>query len=230
MATGDDMRLDPRVQAVRRFNRFYTQKIGVLHAGLLQSPFSLTEARVLYEIAHREKPTASEIARELGLDAGYLSRILRGFDRRGLVDRKPSQEDGRQYLLSLTEQGRAGFVLLDARSDDEVRALLSRLSGVEQDRLIEAMGTIEQLLGALPERKVPYLLRTHQPGDMDWVVHRHGVLYTQEYGFDERFEALIAEIVAKFLLEFDRRRERCWIVEKDGEIVGSVFLVKESLE
>ena len=220
--------IDERVDTVRRFNRFYTKQIGVLHEGLLRSPFSLTEVRVLYELAHREKPTAAELGKELGLDPGYLSRILRGFEKRGLVGKVPSKADGRQSHLTLTARGREVFAPLNARSHDEVSAMLSKLSAVEQHRLIEAMRTIEKLLGARPEPKVPYLLRPPQPGDMGWIIHRHGVLYAQEYGWDETFEALVAKIAAKFVQKLDPKRERCWIAERDGEIVGSVFLVKKS--
>jgi len=223
-----DIALEQRVAAVRGFNRFYTRQIGVLHEGLLRSPFSLTELRVLYELAHRAKPTATELARELGLDAGYLSRILRGFKKRGLINRKPSPADGRQSLLRLTDRGQDAFATLDARARDEIRVLLRDLPPGEQSRLVEAMHTIEALLGAGPETKAPYLLRPHQPGDMGWVVHRHGVLYAQEYGWDEQFEALVAAIVAKFIRRYDPKRERCWMAEKEGEIVGSVFLVKKS--
>jgi DNA-binding MarR family transcriptional regulator len=219
---------DQRVAAVRRFNRFYTKQIGVLHEGLLRSPFSLTEARVLFELAHREKPTATELSKELGLDAGYLSRILRGFGKRGLVSRKSSATDGRQSLLWLSRKGRDAFATLDARSRDEIGGMLSALPTPDQVRLIEAMHAVEELLGAQPERSAPYLLRPHQPGDMGWVVHRHGALYAQEYGWDEQFEALVAAIVAKFIQRYDPKRERCWMAEKDGEIVGSVFLVKQS--
>ncbi len=221
---------DQCVQAVRRFNRFYTKQIGVLHEGLLGSPFSLTEVRVLYELAHREKPTATVLGKELGLDPGYLSRILRGFEESGIIEKRPSETDGRQSLLSLTAKGRETFAPLNARSHDEVAAMLSKLSATDQSRLIEAMRTIETLLGVQPEPRTPYLLRPHQPGDMGWVVHRHGVLYSQEYGWDETFEALVAEIVAKFIKGFDPKREHCWIAERDGEIVGSVFLVKQSKE
>ncbi len=220
--------LHQRVEAVRRFNRFYTQKIGVLHDGLLRSSFSLAEARVLYELAHRQNPTASELARELGLDAGYLSRILFGFQKRGLMDRKPSESDGRQSLLRLTKKGKEAFAPLNARSKDEIGAMLGHFSSVNQNRLIEAMHTIERLLGAQPETKAPYLLRSHQPGDMGWVVHRHGMLYSQEYAWDEQFEALVASIVVKFIQHHDPKKERCWIAEQDGEIVGSVFVVKKS--
>lgn len=220
--------LGARIEAVRRFNRFYTPKIGLLQEGYLDSPFSLTQVRVLYELAHREQTTASDLARELGLDPGYMSRLLRAFGKQGLIDRKPSHLDGRQYLLSLTELGREVFAPLHRRSHDEIGAMLNRLSPAEQERLVGAMRSIEALLGARPEAKVPYLLRSHRPGDMGWVVHRHGALYAQEYGWDEQFEALVASIVAEFIQKFEPRRERCWIAEREGEIVGSVFLVKKS--
>jgi len=219
-----------RAEAMRRFNRFYTKQIGVLHEGLVQSPFSLTEVRVLYELAHRDKVTASELATDLGLDAGYLSRMLRRFDYCGFLDKSPSPTDGRRTHLRLTPQGRDAFAPLDQRSHDEAAAMLGRFSAAEQNRLLEAMRTIEELLGPPAAAREPYLLRPHQPGDMGWIIHSHGVLYAQEYGWDEQFEALVAEIAAKFIQHFDPKRERCWIAEKDGEIVGSVFLVKQSDE
>jgi DNA-binding MarR family transcriptional regulator/GNAT superfamily N-acetyltransferase len=219
---------DRCVGAVRRFNRFWTRRIGVLREGYLESPFSLTEVRVLYELAHREETTASELGNELGLDAGYLSRILRGFEERGLIAKKLSETDGRRSLLRLTERGREAFVPLDARAREDVGEMLDDLTVAEQDRLVGAMRTIERLLGARPEPKVPYLLRQHEPGDMGWVVHRHGVLYAREYGWDERFEALVARIVADFVDYYDPAKERCWIAEMDGEIVGCVFVVKAS--
>ena len=219
---------DQRIAAVRRFNRFYTRQIGVLREKPYQSPVSLTEIRVLYELAHRAKPTASELSNDLGLDAGYLSRILTGFDKRGWLDRKPSAADGRQSLLSLTAQGKKFLAPLDARSREEVGQMLGGLSAAAQNRLVDAMHAIENLLGVQPAQKPAYILRPHRPGDMGWVVYRHGVLYAQEYRYDERFEALVAEIVAKFIQNFDSKRERCWIAEKDGEIIGSVFLVKHS--
>lgn len=227
MTTSD---IAQRAEAMRRFNRFYTKQIGVLHEGLLQSPFSLTEVRVLYELAHRENVTASELATDLGLDAGYLSRMLRRFDYCGFLDKSPSPTDGRRTHLRLTPQGRDAFAPLDQRSHDEAAAMLGRFSAAEQNRLLEAMRTIEELLGPPVAGREPYLLRSHQPGDMGWIIHRHGVLYAQEYGWDEQFEALVAEIAAKFIQHFDPKRERCWIAEKDGEIVGSVFLVKQSDE
>ena len=220
--------IDRRVEAIRRFNRFYTQRIGVLREGLLQTPFSLTEVRVMYELAHREEPTATELSKELGLDAGYLSRILRDLSKRELIKKRPSKSDGRQTHLHLTRKGEKEFAALNARSNDEVAAMLSKLPASEQQRVVAAIHVIEGVLGAKPEHKASYLLRPHQPGDMGWIVHRHGVLYAQEYGWDEQFEALVARIVAEFIQNFDSRRERCWIAEKDAEIVGSVFLVKES--
>lgn len=219
-----------RVGDVRHFNRFWTRQIGVLREEYLESPFSLTEVRVLYELAHGEETTASELGEELGLDAGYLSRILRGFEKHGLIHKRPSEADGRRRLLRLTDRGREAFAPLDARSRSEIGAMLGGISITGQERLVGAMRTIERLLSARPEPVVPYLLRPHQPGDMGWVVHRHGVLYAREYGWDERFEALVAEIVAKFIQQYDPRLERCWIAERDGEIVGCVFLVGESEE
>jgi DNA-binding MarR family transcriptional regulator/N-acetylglutamate synthase-like GNAT family acetyltransferase len=224
--------LSPRIDAVRRFNRFYTRAIGVLQEGWLRSSFSLTEARVLYELAHREKPTATVLCDSLKLDAGYLSRILSTFEKRGLVERTPSQDDGRQSLLALTAEGRQQFAPLEARTIQQVGGMLKKLSENAQRQLIGAMQTIEKLL-APGERsesaaKAAYLLRPHQSGDMGWVVHRQGVLYAQEYGYDEQFEALVAEIVAKFIQHYDPKRERCWIAEKDGEVVGSVFLTAKS--
>jgi len=218
-------RLARRVEAVRRFNRFYTRKIGVLEEGLLSSPFPLTEARVIWELAQRERATATEVGGDLGLDAGYMSRIVRRLSARGIVSRVRSEADGRRQELSLTEAGRAAFARLNAASRTEIEALLGGLAEEDQDRLLGAMATIEGLLEAGPERRVPYILRAHGPGDIGWVIHRHGVLYSREYGWDERFEALVAEVAARFVRNFDAKRERCWIAERDGENVGSVFLV-----
>jgi DNA-binding MarR family transcriptional regulator/N-acetylglutamate synthase-like GNAT family acetyltransferase len=219
-----------RIEAVRRFSRFYTRKIGVLQEGLLDSAFSLAEARVIYELAHHETATATELARELGLDGGYLSRMLKSLEHRGHVERRPAENDARQVLLSLTEQGQAAFAELNGRSRTQVGALLDRLGQVDQTCLVEAMATVERLLGEEPLRRAPYILRPHQPGDIGWVVARHGALYAREYGWDETFEALAAEIGARFIRNFDPKRERCWIAEKDGENVGSVFLVRQSDE
>lgn len=230
MADREEERSDVerRIATVRSFNRFYTPRIGLLGGGYLDSSFSLTEVRVLYELAHGNGPTAAELSRDLGVDAGYLSRLLRGFSKRGLVERRPSTTDGRRSHLWLTELGREAFAPLDQRSHDDIGAMLSVLPGPDQDRVVEAMRTIQRVLSDDAEQALPYMLRTHQPGDMGWVVHRHGVLYANEYGWDERFEALVAGIVARFVERFEPRRERCWIAEREGEIVGSVFLVTRS--
>ena len=219
------VQLARRVERVRRFNRFYTRKIGVLEEGLLSSPFPLTEARVIWELAQRERVTATEVGGDLGLDAGYMSRIVRRLTARGIVSRVRSETDGRRQDLSLTDAGRTAFARLNAASRSEIEALLGGIAEEDQERLLGAMATIEGLLEAGPERRVPYILRPHGPGDIGWVIHRHGVLYHREYGWDERFEALVAEVAARFVKNFDARRERCWIAERDGENVGSVFLV-----
>jgi DNA-binding MarR family transcriptional regulator/N-acetylglutamate synthase-like GNAT family acetyltransferase len=220
--------IDERAAAVRRFNRFYTRQIGVLQEGLLGSPFSLTQVRVLYELAHRDRPTAAEVGAALGLDRGYLSRTLRGFGAEGLVASKRSRDDGRERELSLTAKGRRVFGRLDARATGEIRALLNGLPAADQDRLVGAMRTIERLLGAPRAEAEPFRLRPPRIGDFGWVVHRHGVVYGQEYGWDERFEALVAGVVRDFVEHFDPARERGWIAERDGDPVGSVFLVKKS--
>jgi DNA-binding MarR family transcriptional regulator/N-acetylglutamate synthase-like GNAT family acetyltransferase len=222
-----------QINAIRGFNRFYTRQIGVLRKSYLNSEFPLTEARVLYELAHRENATAGELARDLDLDPGYLSRILQSFEKRGLLSRTPALYDRRQSHLELTDRGRKAFAPLDSRSGEESAAMLGGLSAEDRTRLIAAMNTIESLLGdrALTAASPAIAIRLHQPGDMGWVVHRHGVLYARERSWGGApFEALVAEIVAKFLREFDPRRDRCWIAEKDGRSVGSVFLVKTEEE
>ena len=221
-------RLESCVERVRHFNRFYTRRIGVLREGLLDSSLSLTEARVLYELARRDKTTATEVRNELDLDAGYLSRILRGFQKRGWIRRAPASDDARRRLLSLTRSGRAAFEPLNARSNEEVRHLLKPLSPDLQGRVVDAMRWIEAALEPTAAASGPCRLRAHRPGDMGWVVYRHGVLYSEGYGYDERFEALVAEIVSGFVQHLDPARERCWIAERDGERVGSVFLVAKS--
>lgn len=218
--------IEANVEAVRRFNRFFTRRIGVLREGLLHSPYSLTEARILFEIAHKDDLTASDISRELGLDTGYLSRILAGLAKQGLIERVRSETDGRRRLLKLTSSGREAFSLLDNRSREEVKDMVSKLSDEDQRRLLDAMRTIEGILGENFKFSEPFLLRQHEPGDMGWIVHRHGVLYAREYGWDERFEALVAQITADFINDYDPAKERCWIAEMNGEIVGCVFLVK----
>ncbi len=227
-----DPDLLPRIQAVRQFNRFYTREIGVLHEGLLGGNLTLTEARVIYEMAQSRESTAVRLAGDLGLDAGYLSRLLRGLEERGLIERRPSRKDGRQNMLSLTHGGREAFAAMDSRSREQVGAMLQKLTAPQQQRLVAALGTAEALLGGdrLPELSEPYLLRPHRPGDMGWIVHRHAVLYSQEYGWDEQFEAFVAEIAARFIQEFDPRHEHCWIAEREGRIVGSVCLARQTEE
>jgi len=217
---------EDRISAVRRFNRTFTRRIGVLREGLLHSPYSLTEARILFEVAQRDDLTAAELGRALGLDAGYLSRTLAGLEGRGLLEKVRSESDGRQRLLRLTPDGRDAFALLDRRSRDEVGEMLDDLSDGDQQRLLAAMGAIEGVLDKDFKYAEPFFLRQHEPGDMGWVVHRHGVLYAQEYGWDVRFEALVAQIVSDFITAYDPARERCWVAEMNGQIVGSVFVVQ----
>jgi DNA-binding MarR family transcriptional regulator/predicted N-acetyltransferase YhbS len=217
-------------EPVRRFNRFYTRRIGVLKEGLLDSPFSLAEANVLYELAHGDAPAASILAKELSLDAGYLSRILRGLESRALIARVPSPADGRQQLVTLTAAGREAFALLNGRSSAQVETMLEPLSPRERTELIGAMRTIEALLSAPRDERVSFILRPHQPGDIGWIIGRHGALYATEYGWNIEFEAFVAEIAAKFVRDFDPQRECCWIAERSGEIAGSVFVVKHSDE
>lgn len=218
---------DP-IQTVRGFNRFYTRQIGVLQEHLLQSELSLTEVRVLYELAHRDKVTAKDLCSDLGLDRGYVSRILQEFESRGLIKTAVSPEDRRCVFLSLTASGRKVLAPLERRSSDEVGAMLARLSPAAQKKMLAAMREIESVLTPPPSSATPYQIRSHRPGDMGWLVQRHGELYWREYRYDERFEALVAEIVAKFIQNLDPARERCWIAEKAGENVGSIVLVKKS--
>ena len=218
------------VKAVRRFNRFFTRRIGVLDP-YLGSDLSLTDVRVLYELAHREAPVASELARELGLDGGYMSRILRRFEQAGWISRSTSAQDARQSVLALTAAGRAVFEPLQQRSRDEATALLAPLPPARQQEVVDAMERIETLLdpasgaGAPPRMAV---LRDPVPGDMGWVVQQHGEIYWREYGWDSRFEALVADIAAQFLRKFQPEWEKAWIAELDGERVGSVFVVRKS--
>jgi DNA-binding MarR family transcriptional regulator/predicted N-acetyltransferase YhbS len=214
-----------QVDAVRRFNRFYTRRIGALRGGLLGSPFPLPEARLVYELGRRGPCTATEIGRELELDAGYLSRLVQALKRRGVVQAKRSEEDARASRLSLTAKGRRAFARLDSRARDEVAAMLGALPEPEQERLVGAMQAVQ---GILEGSKSEIVLREHRPGDMGWVVQAHGELYAREYGWDERFEALVAGIVEKFVTRFKPGRERCWIAELGGERVGSVFVVERS--
>jgi DNA-binding MarR family transcriptional regulator/N-acetylglutamate synthase-like GNAT family acetyltransferase len=220
-----------RVDQVRRFNRLYTRRIGVLEEGYLDSPYSLAEVRVLYELAHHPGATASDLARDLDLDPGYLSRILRRFDTRGLVDRQKSTRDGRESHLRLTDAGQDTFQPLESGAREQIAGLLEQLSDPEQQRLVRAMAQIERLLDPQPpgSSTPAYTLRhVSRSGDFGWVVERHGALYHQEYDWDVTFEALVAGIVAKFIDQFDPERERVWIAEREGERVGCVFLVRSS--
>jgi DNA-binding MarR family transcriptional regulator/GNAT superfamily N-acetyltransferase len=221
-----------RIAAVRRFNRFYTRQIGVLRKNFLDSPYSLAEVRVLYEIGRRRLPTASDVGRALGLDAGYLSRVLRNFEKSGLVERSASPHDRRRSYLALSMRGKKAFAPLEARSQRDVGTMLANLKPADQARMVAAMNTIETLLGgaaaAEPRSGTGYILRVPVPGDFGWVVKRHAELYGEEYGWGEPFEALCAQIVADFGNKFDRKRERCWIAEMDGENVGCIFVAKDS--
>ena len=221
------MHVAERAELVRSFNRFYTREIGVLDEHWLRSDFSLTELRVLYELAHRDEVTAADLVRDLSVDAGYLSRIIASFERRGLLSKKRSPSDARAVHLNLTKAGRRAFAPVEAASQREVTAMLEKRSPVEQQQLVEAMRQIRSLLSGGSQN---YLLRDPQPGDLSYVVHRQAVLYALEYGWNAEFEALAAEIVAAYVRNFDRSCERCWIAERDGQIVGSVFVVRHDAQ
>ncbi len=225
---------EPPVAQIRQFNRFYARKIGVLQRGHLDSEFSLGEIRVLYELAHRDATTAAELSENLNLDPGYLSRMLRAFGRQRLVARKRHPDDGRQRLLSLTAAGKAAFATLDHRAGDDIGQLIAHLQPAQHDALVAAMETIELLLEPSADTAstlasaVPFTMRPPEPGDMGWILHRHGVLYAREYGWDWRFEGLVAEVLAEFIADYVPSRERCWIAERGGAIIGSVFVVQQS--
>ncbi len=219
---------DDQISAVRAFNRFYTRKLGVLDQQLLKSPFSLSEARVLYELAHRQDAAAKQIGIELGLDPGYLSRIVQKFDEDGLITRKPLPSDRRQYRLGLTAKGRQAFARLERSSHDDVAAMLGELDDGKRASVVDAMRTIEYALEPPAQKPAGFLLRSHRPGDIGRIVSRHGAIYATEYGWDITFEALAAEITAQFIRSYDPSREHCWIAEIGGEPVGSIFLVRAS--
>lgn len=220
--------LDRRIEAVRRFSRFYSKQIGMLSEGLLNSPYSLTEARLIYELAHHGETTASELSSELGLDPGYLSRILGKLGRAGLIEKQRSRADARRTILRLSKAGEETFAMLNGRSRSQIVEILGRLSEQDRDTLVTAMGAVERLMGAGSEHRVPYLLRPHQIGDMGWVVHRHAMLYNEEYGFNHEFEPLVARVAADFVTDFKPGREYCWMAELEGTVVGSVFVVQHS--
>jgi DNA-binding MarR family transcriptional regulator/GNAT superfamily N-acetyltransferase len=215
-----------RIDAIRRFNRFYTRRVGALQPQYLSSPYSLPQARVLYELGQRGECTASELGADLDLDLGYLSRLVQGLKRSGLVQGEAAKEDARRVRLTLTAKGRKAYQQLDSRSRDEVGAMLSKLGAAEQTRLVDALQAVEGVLDKKTGNTVT--LRAHKPGDMGWVIGAHGRLYAQEYGWDERFEALVAGIAKDFIERFDPKMERCWIAEMNGEPVGCVFVVKKS--
>jgi DNA-binding MarR family transcriptional regulator/GNAT superfamily N-acetyltransferase len=218
--------LTNEVSIFRRFNRMYTRFIGTLNEGLLNSEYSLAEARVLYELATRDAPKAREIAEELGVDAGYLSRLLGKFEGDGLLKKKASEEDGRYADLTLTARGRAAFKKLNALSEEQAQSVLEGLAPSSRITLIDCMRTVEEILTKTDRSRVPYILRPHRVGDMGWIVHCESVGYAEQYGWDETFEALVARIVGEFVANFDPSRERCWIAEIDGAHVGHIFLVK----
>ena len=217
--------LQDEINTVRQFNRFFTRQIGVLREGLLHSPYSLTEARIIFELAQCPNITASDLGQAMGLDAGYMSRILAKLEQQKLIEKTRSNEDGRQRLITLTDQGQDAFALLDSRSSDEVAEMLGELSSGDRLRLIEAMHTIEGILDHGFKYAEPFYLRPHEAGDMGWVIYQHGLLYHQEYGWDETFEALVAQICADFITNYDPAKERCWIAEMQGERIGSIFCV-----
>ena len=218
--------LASRIEAVRRFSRFYTRRIGVLEETLLHSPFTLPEGRLVYEIANRDRSTAQELCRDLGLDPGYVSRLLQGLEKRGCIGRKRSTADKRQTELTLTAKGQRLWGAMNEQSRQDIANLLAGLPVERQDRLVKALETVQRLLDEPPEKRTPFTLRPHQPGDMGWIIRRQTQLYTNEYGWDGTFEAMLAEIAGKFIAKFDPKSDNCWIAERNGEMVGSVFLVR----
>jgi DNA-binding MarR family transcriptional regulator/GNAT superfamily N-acetyltransferase len=216
------------IETIRAFNRFYTRQIGLLDEGLLKSPFTLTECRVLYELAHRTNPTAAQIGGSLALDAGYLSRILAKFERRKLVRRTQSKQDVRAAHLNLTAAGKKAFAPIEAAAREHIDGLLKPLDARDVGAVTAAMGVVQRVLGGSASTREPYRLREMVPGDLGWVVHRQAVLYTREYGWDHTYEALVAEILGEFVKNYDEARERSWIAEREGQIIGSVFLMRKN--
>ena len=215
------------IPQIREFNRFYTRRIGVLGEGYLRTPYSLAQARLLYELAQQRRTRWKDLLDGLGLDPGYLSRILKKLEKQRLLTRSVSAKDRRVSHLSLTAKGRRAFADLNRRSQTEIAKMLKPLPPAACDRLVASMGAIRELLdpAAAPDQ---ITLRAHQPGDIGWVISRHGELYTREYRWDATFEALVAEIAGNFLKNFDAAREHCWIAERKGQRVGCIFLVKQS--
>ena len=225
-ASGATREIDPSVAAFRGFSRFYTRLIGVLDERLVESGFSLSEARVLFELGARRDCGAGEIASELSIDPGYLSRILRKLEEGGLLNRLTAPTDARQAILRLTRKGKSALADLDRRSSAQAAGILDKLAPAQRATLVRSMGEIEGVLGDKSEQQTPFILRSHRSGDMGWVVQRHGILYTQEYGWDTTFEALVARITADFIDNLNAKREHCWIAERLGEPLGCIFLAQ----
>jgi DNA-binding MarR family transcriptional regulator/GNAT superfamily N-acetyltransferase len=220
---------DAAIAAIRQFNRFYTRQIGLLNEKLLKSDFTLTEARVLYDLAHHETPeTLTRLSDVLLIDLGYLSRILKAFEARGLVARSASPGDGRQVLFAMTPAGRAAFDPLDRASQTEIGDVIGPLTAAQTGQLVQSMQTIERLIGGTGQRQDPIILRPHRLGDLGWIVHRQAILYATEYGWDGTYEALAAEILAAFIKSNDPDRERGWIAVRNEQILGSVFVMRGS--
>jgi DNA-binding MarR family transcriptional regulator/GNAT superfamily N-acetyltransferase len=213
------------IAAIRGFNRFYTRKLGLIEPKLLHSPFTLQEARIIYEIRHRPACTATDLTRDLGLDPGFVSRTLQALQRRQIVTRKPSKDDGRVNELALTAKGRTAQAELERRSREEVGHLLASLDETQRAAIVRAMTTIEQTLERPAQKPAAFLLRSHRPGDIGWVISSQAKAYAEEYGWDISYEALVAEICAQFIRDYDAAREHCWIAESGGEPLGSIFLV-----
>ncbi len=218
-------RIEQIIHDIRNFNRMYTIRIGLLNKGLLRTRFSLSQARVVFELAQQENTNSSEIAQKLGMDPGYLSRIISAFQKEGLITKERSSKDSRQWVINLTAKGKKEFQNLNSRSNEEIREMIEHLSNEDQHRLVNAMYTIDKILHPESNQSPFFLIRQHRAGDIGWIVHRHGVIYSEEYGWDETFEALTAEILAEFIQDYNPKRERIWIAEQDGEKVGSVMIV-----
>ncbi len=217
-----------QIDSMRAFNRFYTRQIGLLEEGLLKSDFSLTEVRILYELAHTEGLGASDLARELGLDMGYMSRVLKRLHARGLLQRSASKADARRSALGLTARGRRAFVPIEDATRRQIAGMLGTVPVDGQEKLLRSMQTIQLVFDGRAKEAAAYVIRDPRPGDIGWIIHRHGVLYAAEYGWDQSFEGLVAEIAGTFIRTFDPKLEHCWVAEGEGELVGSIFLVRKS--
>lgn len=220
----DKSKLQSRVNTIRKFNRFYTKLIGLLNKNLLKTPYSLTQARILFEIFQKDYCIISEITRKLDIDPGYLSRILTDFEKNGLIQKNQSSSDSRQRLLKLKAKGKKEFEVLNDRASKEVELLLEKISEEDQLKIINAMYTIQNVFEPGTGLSSPFLLRYHKMGDIGWMIYRHGILYANEYSFNENFEILVTEILLQFAKKHDPKQERIWIAEKGGDRVGSVMV------